>query len=69
MWLLWKHIIGDKFISCLLLFNTPRDALPQKLRSFVDSFTVPLHSPDSRQKETVSGVWKTVEIPTGHVIP
>ena len=38
----------------------------------VDSFTVPLHSPNGRQlqcKGTVTGVWKTVGIPTGHVSP
>ena len=43
----------------------------------IDSFTVPLHRPNGRQigcplglcKETVSGVWKPVEIPTDHVIP
>ena len=46
---------------------------PKSILIEVDSFTVPLHSPNSRQlgqgKGTVTGVWKTVGIPTGHVSP
>ena len=39
----------------------------------VDSFTVPLHSPNGLPlglcEGTASGVWKTVGIPSGHVSP
>ena len=48
----------------------------KKVRSRTDSFTVPffaLHSPNclplGQCKRTVTGVWKTVGIPTGHVSP
>ena len=42
----------------------------------VDSFTVPLHTPDDRHlpviravQRAVTGVWKTLGIPTGHMSP
>ena len=38
----------------------------------IDSFTVPLHSPAVRAVQplgTVTGVWKPVGIPTGHMRP
>ena len=54
-------------------FPTKFHSLEPKGRTYLDEFTVSLHSPNCRLlrlcKGTVSGLWKMLEIPTDNVSP
>ena len=62
------------------MYSLPMEATPNVdlniLTNALDCFTVSLHNPNGRRllviravQGTVSGLWKMVEIPIGHVWP
>ena len=71
-WLKWVILWDGKYGVMPQPGALPTNCQIQKYQHAIDSFTVPLHSPAVRAVQplgTVTGVWKPVGIPTGHMSP